>query len=588
MNFVFIDDLINAFPDLAILRPRTNRNRVILCQHEGELVGDNTRIGNNPANAAINLTRFRRFFELAKEQQADLALTPEYSCPKANIVELIQHPERRPAEGVLWVIGGESIGKKELVDFTREFTSEGVKIYFENGLINEANHFFDPVYYLFVTGSGEQAILQIVIQFKTKHMSTRGPGVVERNNLIEGRTIYVLRNSATSIWLMTLICSEAMNFERYIDQNARELLRWDFHPYLILNPMINPDPTHNTFINFRRFIFKSAHKELIELNWNRSSMIGCTPLLKHGNSRSGIFIASTDIDQNNSTRIGQNHRKGLYYYFIYPGLYAFLFNSNPHIFYFETPPVSITQAEGPQQTREGPQIIFVYKFDEAGNAEELPNVSDNHVQFLGDVGCGDAYFNAAAGCVLSKERLVCLTAGKIPGSATGDWHQLDKLFSIKLDQSTETNLRFTVFSDTDDPSLLQRNAFVGAINKLNDIILPNTNEYPASIAHLKSRNIRLGYPADVQGRPELYKYNVITEAGESANATICYLETPLPGLVERVFENVRKLFGIDNNNKKGVVIFYSNGQVILNKSDETAGKIFNTNEYGDSSIFKDL
>ncbi len=588
MNFVFIDDLIKVAPEFTILKPDTKPNRIIVYQHEGELVGSNDRIGNHPENSEVVKERFRIFFSLANEKQVDLAITPEYSCPVAIVGEIIEYPKCWPGLGVLFVVGGESIAKTELEEFTKKFTSAQIRIYFEESLIKHANHFFDPVYYLFITGTENDKILHVVIQFKTMHMSARGESVIERDNLIEGKTIYVLRNSATSIWLMTLICSEAMNFEQYLQPAAvREALQWDYHPYLILNPMVNPDPTHDDFIRFRKFILTSRHKEIIELNWNNLSKIAGKPLLKYNSSRSALFIESQDIDQSNTKKIRKNHKKGLYYYFIRKGLYAFVFNSRPHIFFFQLPPVAIIEANQPQQSREGPELFSVYRFDNLVDLVEIPAVSDDHVKYLTDIGCVDPFFVEPTECVLDKERLICLTAGKIPKESPNDWYLLDKLFSVKLDQTNETNLRFTVFADTDNYSLLQRGAFVGAINKLNNIILPDSKMYPSSIGYLRSQQIRLGYPADVENQPTLYKYNVVTKTGECAKATICFLEGPLPDKVERTYEYIRKLFGIDNNNKKNVVIFYTRGEEILVKSDDTAANILDGNEYGDASIFKE-
>ena len=137
---------------------------------------------------------------------------------------------------------------------------------------------------------------------------------MERNNLIVGSRIYILRNSPDSIRFMTLICSEAMNFEDNLQPQVRQTLMWADLPYLVFNPQLNPAPADSRFTDFRKFIFQSDNKEIISLNWNNRSTIGHGKMITHGSSRSGIYIKSDEINTTDYGRVKKNHALGLYYF----------------------------------------------------------------------------------------------------------------------------------------------------------------------------------------------------------------------------------------------------------------------------------
>jgi hypothetical protein len=589
MNFVFIDDLLGGFPHLEILERTTNRKNILLYQHEGTLIGDDKMIGNK-----TNVDeRFRSFFVKAREVNADLVMTPEYSCPLPIIEEIIGSPASWPLEGKLWAVGSQSITKQGLQDFVAAHKSDTVSIYVEGGLFQDAKHYFDPLFYLFVTTHEGVICLKIIIQFKSKHMGVWGDGVVERNNLIEGKTIYVLRNSVTSIRLITLICSEAMNFQSYLTPFELAKLHWEDMPFLILNPMVNPQPAFPDFVAFRKFVFRSDNKEIIELNWNNESKLGKDKLLKYNASRSGIFVKSPDIDQKNKTRIRSNHALGMYYYFMGPRKYAFLMNGQPHVYHMATPPVNISGAQPIQSMREGPELLQTFEMNDTGTLKEMPVVSDDHIIYLKEIGCSNSFATDALGCVIDKERLACLTACEIPERAGPDWYLLDNLLSIKLDDTNEVNRRFTVSKDAYPDSKTQRKTFVRAINTLNNKILIAPNYFPESIHDLRTVEVRLGYATEKHpsGKSYIefdrYKYNISTPDGKRLTATLCYLESPDLEELNLKFNHLQAMYDHNYNNRGRVVIFYEKDGNYTSLWDPKAGKYNNTEDNTGPSLFKD-
>ena len=386
MDFVYLDGLLGPLVvNLDILKRNSQRKNILLYQHEGSLAADNTRIGNTTDMS----DRLRAFMRLAKENGVDLAITPEYSCPLSNVEEIIQNQASWPNDGKLWVIGGESITKDEIERFRQTCNAGNISIHFEEALLQSPNNYFNPLFYIFTSFEAEIKTLIICIQFKTMHMGVWGGGDIERNNLILGNIIYVLRNSQTSIQLLSLICSEAMNFERNLTLQQKERLYWDDLPYLILNPQVNPDPAHHNFASFRRFILSFSNKEIVTLNWNRNSTLAGNIFLRYNSSRSGLFVKSDEVELKNTSRIRKNHKLGVYYFLIGPNKHAFILNSTPHAYLLSTPPVSITEGLPEQIKRDGPEITQIYSFDQTNNLLPLPGISDNHIEYLESVGCSN-------------------------------------------------------------------------------------------------------------------------------------------------------------------------------------------------------
>ncbi len=591
MNFIPLTTLhtdINI--DLEILKRHTQRNNILLYQHEGTLKANDKYIGNaNDVSA-----RFSDFFKLAKEKNVDLAMTPEYSCPFTNIIDVISNKDKWPSDKKLWAIGCESISKEDLKVLKANYNKEDVKIIFEDDLFENPNNYFDPLVYLFVSNNDSIKSLIVLIQFKTEHMGVWN-GPIERDNYIPGNNIYVFNNShgESSIRLFTLICSEAINFKDKLTLELKEKLQWNDLPFLILNPQLNPKPAHPDFINFRNTLLSSEYKEIISLNWSLRTKYGSEKFIKNKSSRSGFYIKSNEINLNDINRIKKNHARGLYYYNLSMNNHFYGFNSNHHIYLVATLPVKINAGVPAQQRRDGPEIKDVYSFDEGNILIEQTLVSDNHLVYLFEVGCSNAFTTDSSTCIIEKERLVYISSGFIPSKNSLNWYLIQYMDSFKMENHTESNKRFTVLEDVSEESGSRRKTYLAAINELTNNILPNKSYYPDSIADLKNFDVMLGYCSEKDHNNkkiieiDKYKYNLCTSEGKKISATICYLDSPENSDLENTFEALQSLFDSDNNNKGRVVVFYKRGATIASRYDKNAGKFSNTNDLQTSSFLKD-
>ncbi len=580
MNFLPISDL-DVHIDLSILRRNTQRHSVLLYQHEGSLYADNTRIGNrNIVNTELEL-----FFEKSRLTGCDLTLTPEYSCPLPVIEDIISHPTKWPATEKLWAIGCESMTKQQLTALQATYHTENVFVHYDTSVLNNQLNYVDPLIYLFQGIHSGQEKLIILLQFKTMHMGIWGGGIIERNNLIQGNQIFILRNSPDSISFFSLICSEAMNFPDALQQNQQAIQRWIDSPFLIYNPQLNPNPTHRNFTSFRKFVFRFSRKEIISLNWNNKSTLDGDDFMEYNTSRSGFYIQSEEIDLS-PARIKKNHKHGMYYYFYGINKHAFLLNSTPTVFHVAIPPVDIVNALGQQIRREGPELLETCDFNAARNAiDTLPNgITDQHINYLTGVGCTCNFLITHQNCILEKEKLVCLTSGKIDKELGSTWSNIPNIFSIKINEDSEVNRRITFTEDTYPDSLTQRSNYIDTVAGLTDDVLPDKDVYPDSIADLKTDELVIGYNAD--SSVDNYKFNVLTAAGERRIATICFMGTMPDGVIEKTFDFLQAMFDKDNNHKRRVVVFYKRGNTILSKSDPNAGNIAVTSDFEGPTFLK--
>lgn len=579
MNFLSAENLGIGI-NLSILRRNTQRHSILLYQHEGVLHADNTRIGNrNNVDTELGL-----FFEKSRLTACDLALTPEYSCPLSVIEDIINHSAKWPSAGKLWAIGCESMTKQQLITLQATYNTGDVFVHYDTSILNNILNYVDPLLYLFRGTHNGQEKLIVLIQFKTWHMGVWS-GTLERDNLIQGNEIYILRNAPDSVYFFSLICSEAMNFQNELSQAKQSAIEWIDRPYLIYNPQLNPDPAHTNFSAFRKFVFRFSKKEIISLNWNNRSTYNNHAFLAFNTSRSGFYIQSDEIDTTEQ-RIKHNHKYGLYYFYFGRRRHGFLFNSTPTIFHIAIPSVDIVNGLPQQMRREGPYLIETFDFNAGRNAiEALPNgITDQHVNYLTGVGCTCNFLITHQNCILEKEKLVCLTAGKIDKALGSSWSHIANIFSIKINEDSEVNRRITFTEDTYPDSLIQRSNYIDTVAELINVVLPDKSVYPDSIADLKGDDLVIGYNAD--SRADNYKFNILTAAGEKRIATICFMGTMPDEIIEKTFDFLQALFDKDNNHKRRVVVFYKRGNSILSRPDPNAGCITVTSDFEGPTFLK--
>lgn len=576
MNFIDIATL-NISTDLDVLKRDTQRNSLLLYQHKGDFFADGNRIGNvNPNNAHKKILKV---LEKAIHDNSDIVLSPEYSCPISVITHIIASEEIQPLTNKIWVLGGESISKEELSQLNNA-NQDNILIHFEDNVFNSNKKYLDPLYYIFRGVHNGATKLIILIQFKTRHMGVWSSDV-ERNNLIEGNNIYIIKNSNTSVRLISFICSEAMNVRTDLTQQVKNDILWDDMPFLILHPQINPDPSHQNFVDFRKFILEVEKKEVISLNWGVNTFFnGNNWYSGRGNTaRSGIFFKTDELNHD-SNRIIRNHKKGLYFLHSSRNKYVYYFDGDPELFCIENPPVHINEGEAPQRRREGPEVIEIYRFDDiTSNFIILQATDDRHLQFFIDRGIANHFLLNPDNSIIDKERLINISTGKVNGKLESKWGEVIYLNSFNLKEADECNCRMTYVEDTYAASETIRSLNCANLIELDQTILPDKSRYPESIKDLTHHNIILSY--SLHSAANKYKYNLTNDNGEIKKATICYLGNVSVSQVKSTYDELQKLFEEGTEGKRRIVVYYKSGTDLRYKYDENAGSI--TNPSNDNS-----
>jgi hypothetical protein len=432
MEFIFVDTL-GITTDLIALRTVSQPFNIHFYQHLGIFAASEISLGNGNDVSA----QFSYFFNEARLRNSDLVLTPEYSCPWNNVIEILNNEQMWPQVGKLWALGCESITPEQLVEIRTICDRPGVFAQWEVEKPGNNKHFYDPLVYLFRGNHNGNDKLIVLVQFKTMHMGAR-VSAFERDHLIEGTTIWILKNQGESHRFISIICSEAMNFSATLTPEIKANIRWNEDAYYVYHPQANPDPTHEDFIAFRKFVLSVDRKEIIALNWNSKSTLKGKLFIKNGTSRSGVYTQSSDLDLSEN-RIKANHSNGLYYFSFGIKNHAFLLNSFATIFLISQTSILISGVAMPQARRDGPLVIGVKNYSAGIFVDSFSIVSDDHIHFLGSINCGCNFLMQPTGCVLQKERLICLTCGELKSGLSPT--ELKSLMTFSMKQDTESLLK---------------------------------------------------------------------------------------------------------------------------------------------------
>ncbi len=584
MDFVFLNEPnLNLKIELNSLKRDSQRYKILMYQHEGEISITSQSIGNRKAPTV----EFDEFFKMAKQKdkEPDLVLTPEYSCPWKAIESIISENQKWPSPRKLWVIGMESLSKEVLRSFVAKFNDENKLIIYDNSVFTENKNFLDPVLYLFMVEQDGVQKLLILIQFKTRHMGVWGGDRTEHNHLIQGKIIYVIQNSTfPTVSFMTLICSEAMNFKDSLNIATLQKLDWEDKPFIIYNPQCNPKPQHPDFTAFRKFIFEGNDKELISLNWHQDSIIAGKLVFTESSPRSGFALKSTEVNLKDKNRIKKNHQLGLYYFNLGKNRHGFLLNGGLHVFFVDLPAIKISGVLPVQMVRDGPEMDSIYQWDSGTGvfAKSINGISDNHIAFISGLGCVSTFLLHNDTCILEKEMLVCLSAGRFMSSIDNNWFHLDQLYSFFMDDIAEIARRISYVEERVPSCVEKITTYIEAINELNANILNNDDRLPESIRDLRGQGISLGYYPDAEN--DRYRYNVVGKTGKKAIATILYLGLIPEKKAGQLYSLLWNLF--DFNNRGRIVIYYKVGVELKWHFAIDAGGITNDNEIGPDSFRK--
>jgi hypothetical protein len=543
-------------PTLNALVPNEANYTVLLMQPKGEIEGSTAGVRNKDRNLAKR--QFEKYLEDARETQADLVVTPEYSMPWDVLTSAIK-AGISPIQGKLWVLGCESIKYSELIALKHDLEPYATTVLFET--LQPAPHqFTDPLAYVFLTptgGDNGDSKIVILVQFKTYPMGDDDH--FEINGLQRGTRIYQFGGGiGQEIKLVSLICSDAFAFA---DEGHAEAI---YDRALVLHIQLNQKPRHTQYRQYRDRLFRFGgdSTELICLNWARNvnEWSGATKKEWGNIGGSAWYLRPMQFDGRDET-LCLNHQRGFYYtWFKELRVHAMFFNYEPATYLLEASKVAHIGVPAAISRRRGPQIKKSGIWD---NAEtkwvEQVSMDAGFSSIIGEAGDARAEIEGIANTnPLEAERVMSLCAGQIEGDI--DWHRLCNLDSFAIDLS-EVIFRLTFCQDIDKCTIDFRIARLKRVAKLWKIL--QTEEYLPTALKGNVGTVRLCWSLSAPHQNALLANGelatVIYMGEETSTATIEATKKKIAEYLHRSSSNVDKSLSA----KQRLAVWYRNDDQIV-------------------------
>lgn len=578
LKFEYIDRFLRdkglGNPKLEILTPDARFYKALLFQPCGTIEVGDYFVRNNDQDLTIK--KFKSFFDLAKQENIDIAISPEYSCPWEVIREIINH-DVLPENKKLWVIGCESIKPNELKGIIEE-NSQITWIY-EDEKVNTITEevFLDPICYFLKTEQMNNSGLRnvIFIQFKTNPMGGK-PFEIQR--LLPGEYIYIFRNEGYSINLVTTICSDSLslnidNIPDYIEKS-----------YLLIHLQLNLNPQNANFSKYRKdcYINNYPRKEFICLNWARKTDLAGN-IMDFGGS--ALYTKSEELDLSDK-QIDHNHKNGLYYTnWKYVRGNIYFFNYNEHIFILENSKTSQLGVSPQNRIALGPKMKAIYSWTEQNCWCRIQNASDGFNELCNNIG-GD-FSSLLSLQPIDIERLIALSTGLATFS---EWYTPKKIDFFNVNEN-ETNQRITFLHDPNPEINERKEKYINLFGRLNTSIITDENNFPTNIKDL-ANNCSLQYRPD-KGDISTYNFNLYPKnEGTPATAvfighkTLMKARTILTSMNEFLSSSQSKEKGYNQWGKRVVVWFIDVSGNIVPIYNETKPTISENVTIPDNSFLK--
>jgi hypothetical protein len=404
-------------PVLHVLIPNEDNYSVLLLQPKGLISADAT--GVHHADGISAAKQFRAFLDEARRTNAELAVTPEYSMPWATLLEQLK-AGHGPRKGALWVLGCESVTYDELAAIKLGVAPQATLLY--ETLKPDAKRFVDPLAYVFVSPASngtDPDKLVILVQFKTFPMGDIGH--FEINGMQRGHKVYQFGGATNSLRLVSLICSDALNF---LDEQAKAI----YDRTLVLHIQLNQKPRQEQFKQYRSRLMRFAgdSTEIICLNWaeNVFETSGAHSKCWHNISGSAWYLRPDKFDDADQTLI-TNHRRGLYYTWLLAlRSHALFFNYHPATYLLAATKVDHIGVSASLSRRRGPQLVETRCWDEATSSWiAQTNPVDGFSSIVPESGQVQHQVKRVADTnPFNAERLLALCAGKI--GISQEWYKL--------------------------------------------------------------------------------------------------------------------------------------------------------------------
>lgn len=260
----------------------------------------------------------REAMKIAKSEQVDVFITPEYSIPYSIIDEIVEDNKElmRPERGKIWCLCCEGCTLDSLKNSLNKWEGLGIRIIRDAIDSVISNSFVDALIYIFRLGDNT---LCFVPQLKTYPMADRDLNC-EENGMCCGQIVFKIgKNKANK--LLTIICADALN-SRYICLN--KIFEVGDENIILMHPQMNFKPRYDDFKDLRQNLYSKVEGDnLVYITANCAfetvlKNINTCHVDKIKNPWSCIYIKNRSSDWLNKQRElrNRNIKKGMRYGFL--------------------------------------------------------------------------------------------------------------------------------------------------------------------------------------------------------------------------------------------------------------------------------
>lgn len=567
-------------PQLKALRSSYNTYKGLLMQPLGNIVCDKDGVRHRDGDLAAR--QFSTFLTDALSNNADLAITPEYSMPWETLINSVEGGIT-PKAGQLWVLGCESITYEALVKLQEKLRPHA-EVLFEP-LIPEPDKFMDPLAYVFRTrpeGENDHERLVVLVQFKTD--SSGDPTNFEVDSLQCGTKVYHFggKDTYTDLRLFSVICSDALALDKPIAQKM-------YDRSLVIHIQLNPSPRHAAYSQYRELLtgFQGDATEILCLNW-AANVVQWKGEAAHPWKNVGGSAWYTKAHEFNAQDepLQENHRRGLYYSWSQTlRSHALFFNYQPATFLLTATKVANVGELGVVARRIGPKLTRTCIWDPtiASWVEQDP-VADGFAALVAETEASDeaqkAFIEMAEQSPFDTERALALTVGAFDRE---NWYTVKNLDSFQLPSSEKIH-RLTFCQDTETKEF-RLNRLLPTLALWD--LLQDPTKLPPALRTLKGGlRLRWAIASPFQ--------NLI--AGDDQRATALYLHGKNRQEVEKLFdlasEYVRRAYLGDRDARdtaqQRVTVWYRDTTGTLKLYENPAQRFDRTGDESGVDIGRDL
>ena len=216
----------------------------------------------------------RQAIKLAKSENVDIFITPEYAVPFSIIDEIATDTtdELRPSKRKIWCLCCEGIELSKFKKAIDRWEELGIRVLKDvlNNIIT--SNFVDTLIYIFKL---ENNTLCFVPQLKTIPMSDKNLEC-EARGMTCGETIYRIGKGKVN-QLCTIICADALN---YRDICLNTIFETGNENIIMLHPQLNSKPRYDAFSNLRHTLYN---------NQDGNHLIYITANCAFGTSLKGLY-----------------------------------------------------------------------------------------------------------------------------------------------------------------------------------------------------------------------------------------------------------------------------------------------------------